>query len=121
VADGLFGTIPSIAECIRNMGFTLWTAPPGTHYLTSDRPLDLWNLRRNSPFGIGWENRDACGLLALSPQKYLHVTHFFPGEVRGLDDTPEGVAVENARTLARAGQEVYCCRESSEADKWMKS
>ena len=43
-----------------------------------------------------------------------------PSEIRGLEDTRDGVAFLNERTIAHASHEVYSSDEYPQAEQWMK-
>ena len=121
VASALFTAMPEIARCIREMGFLLWDAPDNMPFVTSDRPLGLWSLTRSSRVGVGWDNRDACGFMALSPTTYLCVSYLTPHRILRLDATPDDVVFLNEATLAQAYREAYSSQEYPQAEQWMKA
>ena len=121
VVSGMFIAMSEIAGSIRRMGFQLWRAPKGLSYVSSDWPLRLVNLSTDSPAGIGWDEPQALGAVALSPTRYLCMSHLSPAlAIQIVDDTRDGVAFFNERTIAYARSEVYGRHTHPLANRWMR-
>jgi hypothetical protein len=120
VASSIFGALVDIAKCIQRMTFLVVEAPRGFYFVTSDRPLVLRDRVTGSRIGVGWENANALGSIALHPNQFLLMFYDKPYIIKRFRVTPDQVTGFNLVTIMFANQEVYSPFKYPEADDWMK-
>ena len=114
-----YSLVRDIAECIQKMAFYIFEAPAGLFFITTDRPLVLFSLISGSPYGAGWERKDALAVLALDSKHLL--TMCYRGEPAVYHRVPsaEDVHFFNVELMKYAMSEVYSKYTYSIALDWM--
>lgn len=119
-AKDTFYAFEIVLESIQEMSMWIVEAPSRLFFITSDKPLTLVSRLTGSRIGAGWQNRDAMGLMALSPRYFLIMAYEKPFGVRIATATSEQVVGLNLDTITFADQEIYSPSKYSEAYNWMR-
>ena len=114
-----YSLIRDIAECIQKMAFYIFEAPAGLFFITTDRPLVLFSLISGSPYGAGWERKDALAVLALDPKHLLTMCYRGEPAVYHRIPSAEEVHFFNVELMKYAISEVYSKYTYSIALDWM--
>ena len=114
-----YSLIRDIAECIQKMAFYIFEAPAGLFFITTDRPLVLFSLISGSPYGAGWERKDALAVLALDPKHLLTMCYRGEPAVYCRVPSAEDVRFLNVELMKYAMSEVYSRYTYSIALDWM--
>ena len=114
-----YSLIRDIAECIQKMAFYIFEAPAGLFFITTDRPLVLFSLISGSPYGAGWERKDALAVLALDPKHLLTMCYRGEPAVYHRIPSAEDVHFFNVELMKYAISEVYSKYTYSIALDWM--
>lgn len=119
-AKNTFYAFEVIAKSIQEMSMWIVEAPYQRFFITSDKPLTLRSRVTGSRVGAGWQNRDAMGLIALSPRYFLIMAYEKPFGIRITTATSKQVAGLNLETIIFANQEIYSPSGYPEAYNWMR-
>ena len=120
MAKDLSFAFENTVKSIQEMSMWIVEAPNECFFITSDKPLTLISRLTYSRVGAGWQNRDAMGLIALSPRYFLIMAYEKPLGIRITTATCEQVEGSNLETITFADKEIYSPSKYSEAHNWMR-
>lgn len=100
-------------ECLANMRITLYLAPIGCEFITSDQPVSLFHptIKPTDPIGAGLVSDGVEVSVPLSRSKLLMFDHRF-GQNRVMVATADEMAEFNRRTIVMADRFVYASYRS---------